>query len=302
MMPGPISTERMIAARGMFLAMWVSSGPGPLLPFSPSLWQARQPAPATTSLPASYRGADLHVDLGRRAAGGAEVGQVGHRGDRQAAGGRRDRPPAGVALRAAVVERKQKEQEHHADRRDDDRRDRDQLRRLDHAQDLEEEVEVPLRARHVAGRGRVRLRALLGAEDDRHGDDHGDDDQRHRRVLQNRVGEEGLALLLEDLVLLQVCLLVGGLHAAGEAPLPSDAGLELGDRCRDLRLLGPQPGRRGGAELDDEVEVGADQGDDRARDEQHVDRVEARQRGRAELSAGAEEVGEVGAERSGPFR
>ena len=53
MIPGPISTERMIAARGMRWAMWVSSGPGPLLPFSPSLWQARQPEPATTSLPAS---------------------------------------------------------------------------------------------------------------------------------------------------------------------------------------------------------------------------------------------------------
>ena len=53
MIPGPISTERTIAARGIRWAMWVSSGPGPLLPLSPILWQARQPEPATTSLPAS---------------------------------------------------------------------------------------------------------------------------------------------------------------------------------------------------------------------------------------------------------
>jgi len=56
-MPGPISTERMIAARGIREAMCVSSGPGPLLPFSPNLWQARQPELATTSLPFSYWGA-----------------------------------------------------------------------------------------------------------------------------------------------------------------------------------------------------------------------------------------------------
>src|SRR5437763_9374 len=34
-------------------AMWVRSGPGPALPFSPILWQARQPDCATTFLPAS---------------------------------------------------------------------------------------------------------------------------------------------------------------------------------------------------------------------------------------------------------
>src|SRR5262245_32037478 len=56
MMSGPISTERMIAARGTRSAIWVSSGPI-VPPFSPILWQARQPAPATISLPASYCGA-----------------------------------------------------------------------------------------------------------------------------------------------------------------------------------------------------------------------------------------------------
>ena len=34
--------------------MSVSSGPGPPLPFSPILWQARQPDWAATSFPGSY--------------------------------------------------------------------------------------------------------------------------------------------------------------------------------------------------------------------------------------------------------
>ena len=71
-MLGPISTERMIAARGIRAAMWVSSGPGPLLPFSPSLWQARQPEPATISLPALYWGATfMSISVGEPR-GGAE--------------------------------------------------------------------------------------------------------------------------------------------------------------------------------------------------------------------------------------
>ena len=86
-------------------------------------------------------------------------------------GDRRDRALQRVALRVAVVERQQEEQ-HHRDRRDADRRDRDELVRLDHPQQLEEEEEVPLGPRHVGGRGRVGLRALLGAEPDRHRDDH----------------------------------------------------------------------------------------------------------------------------------
>ncbi len=42
--------------------------------------------------------------------------------------------------------------------------------------------------------------------------------------------------------------------------------------------------------------MGADQGDDRAGDEQHVDRVEARERRRPELRPGAQEVAQVGAD------
>src|SRR5829696_8840238 len=45
-----------------------------------------------------------------------------------------------------------------------------------------------------------------------------------------------------------------------------------------VALLRLQPGRGGRAELRDEVEVGADQRDERARDQEHVDRVEARER------------------------
>src|SRR5947209_15969853 len=63
------------------------------------------------------------------------------------------------------------------------------------------------------------------------------------------------------------------------------------------RLRRPDPRRGGRAELDDEVEVRADQGHDQPRDEQHVDRVEPAQRGGAELRAAAQEVRQVRAER-----
>src|SRR4051812_612832 len=49
--------------------------------------------------------------------------------------------------------------------------------------------------------------------------------------------------------------------------------------------LGLHPRRRRGAELGHEVDVSADQRRDQARHEQHVDRVEARQRRRPELRA-----------------
>ena len=40
--------------------------------------------------------------------------------------------------------------------------------------------------------------------------------------------------------------------------------------------------------------MGADQGDDRSRHQQHVDRVEARERGRAKLGPGPQEVAQIG--------
>ena len=58
-------------------------------------------------------------------------------------------------------------------------------RRLDDAQQLEEEEEVPLRPRHVGRRRRVGLRAELGAEDDRHRDD--------RRASRRTPSAESLA-------------------------------------------------------------------------------------------------------------
>src|SRR5688572_2539320 len=63
-----------------------------------------------------------------------------------------------------------------------------------------------------------------------------------------------------------------------------------------LVAVGLQPRRGGGAELGDQVQVRADQGGDRARQQHHVDRVEARQRRRTELRAAAEEVRQVRAD------
>src|SRR5581483_813759 len=57
-----------IWALGTVLAMWVSTGPGPLLPLSPITWQARQPDSPTTSAPdlntAAWAG--VRVDGGGR--------------------------------------------------------------------------------------------------------------------------------------------------------------------------------------------------------------------------------------------
>src|ERR687891_449903 len=64
--------------------------------------------------------------------------------------------------------------------------------------------------RHVTRRRRVHLRTLLGAEDERHDRDQHQDDERHRGVLEHGVGEERLPLLLQDLVLAEVQLLLGG--------------------------------------------------------------------------------------------
>ena len=93
-----------------------------------------------------------------------------------------------------------------------------------------------------------------------------------------------------------------GLHAVGEAPLegaaplPSTPASSWATGAATFGLSDLGPGRRGGAELDHQVQVGADQGDDRPRHQQHVDRVEAGQRRRPELGAGAQEVTQVGAD------
>ncbi len=65
MIPDGLISVRAMPAAGSLAPISVSSGPGPSLPFSPILWQARQPWPATASLPSSYCAGDLHLDLGR---------------------------------------------------------------------------------------------------------------------------------------------------------------------------------------------------------------------------------------------
>ncbi len=212
--------------------MWVSGGPGPLLPFSPITWQARQPDWPTTSSPARKVGfwAALrrrrrrHVDRVRRAGVGAGVGQEGHREDRRQTGGQGHRAALDPPLRAAVVERQQ-EQQDHADRRHADRGHRRELRHvLHHPQDLEQEEEVPVRARDVGGGGRVGLGPELGAEHERQEDDHQHHDDRHDRVLGDRVGEERLALVLQDRVLAEVLLLLGLVHAAAQTSASRSSG------------------------------------------------------------------------------
>ena len=63
------SSVRRSAGAGNRAPISVRLGPGPLLPFSPILWHARQPDCAATSLPASYCGATLmSISFGEPAA------------------------------------------------------------------------------------------------------------------------------------------------------------------------------------------------------------------------------------------
>ena len=150
---------------GSLSPMSVRCGPGPSLPFSPILWHARQPDWAATSLPASYclagpscrsRSASRRWRRGRsgrpsrrsrRCRTSVAIGRRSGRrsGPRSMNGSRNSRimQIVGMPIVASGVE--------HG--------------RLDHAQQLEEEEEVPLRPRHVGRRRRVRLRPELGAED-----------------------------------------------------------------------------------------------------------------------------------------
>src|SRR5437763_13853894 len=58
-----LMSVRAIAGRGRRAPIFVRFGPGPELPFSPILWQARQPDDAATSLPFPYCGADFRSML-----------------------------------------------------------------------------------------------------------------------------------------------------------------------------------------------------------------------------------------------
>ena len=176
------TSVRAIPWRGSREAMCVRSRTGPVVAVVADL-VARQAARLGDHLlagfvfgerrwpPACHDGVRRgHFDRRRRAGVGARVGQEGHRADHGDAGQRRDRAALGAALGTAVVERQQ-EQQDHAERRHADRGQRHEARRLDHAQNLEQEEEVPLGTRHVGGGRRVGLRAELGAEHQRHRDD-----------------------------------------------------------------------------------------------------------------------------------
>src|SRR5438105_5644605 len=164
-------------------------------------------------------GRDLHVDLARRPRQRTLDREVGHRGDHGDPGERGDRAPEWMPLGVAVDEREQDEEDH-ADGRDPHGRHEHERRRLDHAQQLEQEEEVPLRSRRVGGRGGVRLRAELGAEDDRHRDDDDEGERGHRPVLKDGVGEERLPPALHDVVLAEVLLLLARVHGGWPRSLP----------------------------------------------------------------------------------
>ena len=153
-----------------------------------------------------------HFDGERRAGVGALIGQERHRPRDHDERRHRYRAPLGPALGTPVEERQQ-EQQDEAERRDADRRQRHEARRLDHPQHLEQEEEVPLRPRHVGGRGRIGLGAELGAEHERQADDHRQHHACHSGVLGDGIGEERLALRLQDRVLAEVLLLLELVHA-----------------------------------------------------------------------------------------
>ncbi len=127
-----LTSVRAIAWRGIRPPTCVSTGPGPLLPLSPSLWHARHPDAATTlrpvsnsasvAPPACEHGLGRGYFVGERRPGvGAGVGQERHRADHEQGRHGRYRPVLGATLGAAVIERQQ-EQQDHAQRRDPDRR------------------------------------------------------------------------------------------------------------------------------------------------------------------------------------
>ena len=209
-----------------------------------------------------------------------------YRGDHEDAGGGGDRAALGPPLGAAVVERQQ-EQQDHADRRHADRRERHEPRRLDHAQDLEQEEEVPLRPRHVGRRRRVRLRAELGAEHDRHRDDHDHHDDAIARPWRPRRGRTASPAPS------------GSSTRGGTAPSRAGSSRRCSSRSSSWRSAFSHGGavvpsfatRYRCAPISAAIAPGH---------EQHVDRVEARQRRRAELGAAAQEVRQVRAdERAG---
>ena len=99
-----------------------------------------------------------------------------------------------------------------------------------------------------------------------------------------------LDVLLVALVLARGARSIRG-YSPSEPPRPAgpDEALSAARWRRRLVALAPggvvRPRRRGDAEADDEIEVQADQREDRARDHEHVQRVELAQRVGADLGA-----------------
>ena len=74
MIPEGLIRVRRMPAAGSLAPISVSSGPGPSFPFSPSLWQPRQPWPATASLPSSYcAGTSISIVVGEPASAPRKV-------------------------------------------------------------------------------------------------------------------------------------------------------------------------------------------------------------------------------------
>ena len=92
--------------------------------------------------------------------GRALPGEHAHRDDDEDRGDERDRAAQDRALGPAVEER-QPDQEHEQQRRHADRAEHDRLGPLEDAEEIEEEVEEPVGARHEVRRARI---GLVGVE------------------------------------------------------------------------------------------------------------------------------------------
>ena len=236
--------------------------------------------------------------------GRASVRQRPHRDHDDDRRDDRHRPPAQPALTAEVDER-QGDRDPEQDVRDSDRAEHDRVRPFEDPEQVEEEVEVPVRPRHEVRRARVgllgvvrpqqaRILRAVGGEvpDAGEADDHEDDEQAHHRVVEHRVGEERLPGALDVLL---VALVLGAArldaptrhrslrgHPAGRGPL----GRPPAPAARHGRARQPRPTTAAKRhQADHEVEVQDDQPDDRAGDHEHVQRVELAERVGADLGA-----------------
>ena len=156
--------------------------------------------------------------------------------------------------------------EHQGDRRHAHGAEEDRLRPLEDPEQIEEEVEVPVRPRHEARRARIGRRIDLRAEqalvrrvvvravrrplpDHGEPDDRAHDDEAHDRVVEHRVRVEGLPARLDVRLVARELRPSSSARArlllvCGSRPLlaPSRLGLHRG-RARRPRHRPRQPGR-----------------------------------------------------------